>query len=210
MLTTGPVKTGDHVVYKITVTNHGHNKATGVKVSDVLPGTLDAPFELLMAKGTSNFVNTSKMLTWIIGDLSLNEQVTLSFKARVVATGTLVNTATVTADQADLKPDNNSATSGGSEIGGEDLFIPNLFTPNGDGRNDAFEIRGLNQFPENELVIVNRWGNEVFRTTNYQNNWTGEGLNEGTYYYLLKARKTGSGQWKIFKGYVTLVQNFKK
>lgn len=210
MLTTGPVKTGDHVVYKITVTNNGQNRATGVKVTDVLPGTLDAPFELVMSKGTSNYINTSKTLNWSIGDLSLNEQISLTFKARVVATGTLVNTATVTADQLDPKPDNNSAASGGLEIGGEDLFIPNLFTPNGDGRNDAFEIRGLDQFPENELVIVNRWGNEVFRTTNYQNNWTGEGLNEGTYYYLLKARKTGSGEWKVFKGYVTLIQNFKK
>ncbi|MBB2151401.1 DUF7507 domain-containing protein [Pedobacter gandavensis] len=210
LLTTGSVKTGDYVVYKITVTNHGQNKATGVKVSDVLPGTLDAPFELVMGKGSSNFVNTNKTLNWIIGELSLNEQMTLSFKAKVVATGTLVNTATVTADQPDPNPDNNKASSGGLDIGGADLFIPNLFTPNGDGRNDAFEIRGLDQFPDNELVIVNRWGNEVFRTTNYQNNWTGEGLNEGTYYYLLKARKTGSKEWKVFKGYVTLVHNFKK
>ena len=60
------------------------------------------------------------------------------------------------------------------------LNIPNVFTPNGDGNNDTFEIRGLDLFAENDIIIVNRWGNEVFKQTNYKNTWTGEGLNEGT------------------------------
>ncbi|MBB6500680.1 Ig-like domain-containing protein [Pedobacter cryoconitis] len=92
-----------------------------------------------------------------------------------------------------------------------EIKIPNLFTPNGDGRNDTFEIRGLDQYGDNELSIVNRWGNEVFRQNNYQNTWTGEGLNEGTYYYLLKVKaKGGNGDWQIFKGYITLIRAFKK
>ncbi|MBO9674606.1 MAG: tandem-95 repeat protein, partial [Sphingobacteriaceae bacterium] len=90
------------------------------------------------------------------------------------------------------------------------LTIPNLFTPNGDGINDTFEILGINQYPTNELTIVNRWGNEVFRTKGYQNNWTGEGLNEGTYYYLLRVKKAGSDQYEVFKGYITLIRAFKK
>ncbi|WP_316804251.1 Ig-like domain-containing protein [Pedobacter nototheniae] len=91
-----------------------------------------------------------------------------------------------------------------------DITIPNLFTPNGDGINDTFEIRGLNQYGANELTIVNRWGNEVFRQNNYQNTWTGEGLNEGTYYYLLKVTRKGSTDTQVFKGYITLVRAFKK
>lgn len=91
-----------------------------------------------------------------------------------------------------------------------ELKIPNLFTPNGDGNNDTFEIIGLNQFSQNNLVIVNRWGNEVYHATNYQNNWTGEGLNEGTYYYLLKVKRTNSSEWVVYKGYITLVMAFKK
>ncbi|WP_345953832.1 CshA/CshB family fibrillar adhesin-related protein [Mucilaginibacter sp. PAMB04168] len=86
------------------------------------------------------------------------------------------------------------------------LQIPNLFTPNGDGINDVFEIRGLEKFAENELVIVNRWGNEVYHKVNYQNNWTGEGLNEGTYYYILKVRTT---DWQVLKGYITLMRTLK-
>ncbi|MBB4107401.1 Ig-like domain-containing protein, partial [Pedobacter zeae] len=90
------------------------------------------------------------------------------------------------------------------------LTIPNLFTPNGDGINDTFEILGINQYQTNELTIVNRWGNEVFRAKGYQNNWTGEGLNEGTYYYLLRVKKAGSDQYEVFKGYITLIRAFKK
>jgi gliding motility-associated-like protein len=91
-----------------------------------------------------------------------------------------------------------------------DLKIPTLFTPNGDGKNDVFEIRGLQQYAENELVVINRWGNEVYRQKNYQNNWRGDGLNEGTYYYLLRIRKTNGSNWEVLKGYTTLIRAFKQ
>lgn len=63
--------------------------------------------------------------------------------------------------------------------------IPNVFTPNGDGRNDVFEIVGIEGFDRVEITVVNRWGNEVYRNNNYRNNWDGQGLNEGTYYYVV-------------------------
>ncbi|MCZ4222600.1 Calx-beta domain-containing protein [Pedobacter rhodius] len=90
------------------------------------------------------------------------------------------------------------------------LTIPTLFTPNGDGTNDTFEIRGLNQYPGNTLQIINRWGNEVFHANDYQNNWTGEGLNEGTYYYLLRITNPQTKQVEVLKGYITLIRAFKK
>ncbi|RZK19436.1 MAG: gliding motility-associated C-terminal domain-containing protein [Pedobacter sp.] len=94
-------------------------------------------------------------------------------------------------------------------VAGSNLLVPNLFTPNGDGINDLFEIRGLNLFAQNDLVIVNRWGNEVYKSNNYQNNWSGEGLNEGTYYYLLRVKENASAPWQVFKGYITLIRAFK-
>ena len=71
------------------------------------------------------------------------------------------------------------------------LGIPTVFTPNGDGFNDTFEIKGLDAYDYAKLVVYNRWGNEVYVNSNYKNDnavkngWKGEGLNEGTYYYLL-------------------------
>jgi gliding motility-associated-like protein len=95
-------------------------------------------------------------------------------------------------------------------INSANLTIPTLFTPNGDGKNDVFEIRDLNQYADNEMIIVNRWGNEVFRQKNYQNKWDGNGLNEGTYYYLLRVKRTSNSQWEVIKGFITLVRAFKK
>ncbi|MEO6883528.1 MAG: gliding motility-associated C-terminal domain-containing protein [Bacteroidia bacterium] len=63
------------------------------------------------------------------------------------------------------------------------LQIPNVITPNNDGKNDYFVIENL---PDNsELTIYNRWGNNVYQSLNYQNNWKADEVNAGTYYYLL-------------------------
>ena len=80
------------------------------------------------------------------------------------------------------------------------LVIPNAVTPNGDGKNDFFFIQGLSDYDSADLTIFNRWGNEVYRSLNYQQNWSGEGLNEGTYYYRLVLRKRG--EETIHKGWV--------
>jgi len=76
--------------------------------------------------------------------------------------------------------------------------FPNVITPNSDGTNDIFEIENL---PENtEVLILNRWGNIVFSSDNYQNNWdgkdnSGRALVDGvyTYKFTTKAGKTGHG-----------------
>jgi gliding motility-associated-like protein/uncharacterized repeat protein (TIGR01451 family) len=83
-----------------------------------------------------------------------------------------------------------------------DLHIPNVFTPNGDGKNDTFEIVGIEGFDNATLAIYNRWGNEVYRNGAYKNNWDGHGLNEGTYYYVIKLKK-GSKE-DAYKGWVLL------
>jgi len=68
-----------------------------------------------------------------------------------------------------------------------DLFVPNVFTPNGDGSNDVLFIRNLPPAPSiNQLMISNRWGKEVFISENYQNNWDGGGASDGVYYYKLQ------------------------
>ena len=85
------------------------------------------------------------------------------------------------------------------------LVFPNVFTPNGDGLNDVFEIKGLDQYPENELMILNRWGNQVFFKENYTNDWTGDNLTEGTYYYILRV-KNASNEWDTYKGPIALIR----
>jgi gliding motility-associated-like protein len=89
----------------------------------------------------------------------------------------------------------------------ESILIPNVFTPNNDGFNDVFIIptSGIDEFT---LVIYNRWGTELFRTTAPKVSWDGNALSgreapEGTYFYDLKA--IGSENYSR-TGSVTLIR----
>ena len=85
------------------------------------------------------------------------------------------------------------------------------FSPNDDGVNDKFTIDPLyctsedlaTCFPNNELIIFNRWSDVVFKASPYNNTWEGEGLPEGTYYYIFTADLETK---KSEKGYITLIK----
>lgn len=83
-----------------------------------------------------------------------------------------------------------------------DFKIPNVFTPDGDGINDNFQILGIEAYERVEIVVTNRWGNEVYKNNNYRNNWNGRDLMEGVYYYQIKAYKVGKA--KEYVGWVLL------
>jgi len=78
-------------------------------------------------------------------------------------------------------------------------FIPNLFTPNNDGDNDLFVIGNLDKYPGTSLRIVNRWGREEAEISDYKNDWTGAGLEDGVYFYTIR-RSDG----QEFSGYIEL------
>ncbi|HXP52573.1 MAG TPA: gliding motility-associated C-terminal domain-containing protein, partial [Bacteroidia bacterium] len=89
------------------------------------------------------------------------------------------------------------------------LYIPNVFTPNGDGINDGFHITAGNM-KEFDLEIFNRWGEKIFESKSPNNDWTGTsdaGVKEaeGTYYYILKATDYENKNYNL-KGYVELIR----
>ncbi len=90
-----------------------------------------------------------------------------------------------------------------SDITGEELTANNVFTPNRDGINDFFVISNLEMYPDNELVVFNRWGNEVYSKKSYDNLWDGSNLSEGTYFYMLKVKMCGKDE--TLSGYVTIL-----
>lgn len=85
-----------------------------------------------------------------------------------------------------------------------DYVPPNIFTPNGDGKNDFFYIPNLP--PEfctatfSSIKIYNRWGKEVFRSQDSGFRWDGYGVNDGVYFYVLDYGTT------TYKGSVTIVR----
>jgi len=66
-----------------------------------------------------------------------------------------------------------------------EVKIPNVFTPNGGQGNDSFEIEGLEKYSGAELTVFNRWGQKVYESTNYRNDWRANDLSDGTYWYVL-------------------------
>ena len=81
-----------------------------------------------------------------------------------------------------------------------DLFIPEGFSPNGDGTNDIFEIENVPAGLTYSIEIFNIWGDKVYQSDNYKNDWDGGNLPTGTYYYVVKFSETLSDK----SGYLTL------
>lgn len=72
----------------------------------------------------------------------------------------------------------------------KELEIPNIFTPNGDGKNDFFEIKN-NENWTIKLAVYNRWGIKVYDSGDYKNDWNGDKLATATYFYLITATAVG-------------------
>ena len=103
-----------------------------------------------------------------------------------------------------------------SELIITNLVIPSAFSPDADGINDLWTIRGgLNEnYPNNKIVIFNRWGIKVYESKGYQNDWDGTYSNNmsttsssnlpvGTYFYVLDLNGDGSD---VRKGYVYITR----
>jgi gliding motility-associated-like protein/uncharacterized repeat protein (TIGR01451 family) len=193
---------GHTVTFTITVTNNGPYDATGVKVTEIL----QSGYAYVSSTTTTG---TYDHLTgiWTIGNLNNGASEILTVTVTVIAAGNYVNTATITGNQPDLNSMNDISV---IEAFPTDFNIPEGFSPNGDGINDEFVIRGIDNYPDNTFVIFNRWGDKVFEASPYQNTWTGNStrglrvggdeLPVGTYFYLLDL-KDGS---KIIKGTIYL------
>ena len=73
----------------------------------------------------------------------------------------------------------------------DNVLLPNVITPNGDGKNDVWALNPKINLIGSHLVIFNRWGEVVYETDNYNNDWggtyksTGHKVPDGTYYYVL-------------------------
>lgn len=82
------------------------------------------------------------------------------------------------------------------------IWVPNVITPNSDGENDAWVINGLGK-AGNRVEVFNRWGNLVYESGNYGNNWKAAGMPDGTYFYIVVDGRTGDR----FTGHLTILAN---
>jgi len=88
------------------------------------------------------------------------------------------------------------------------LYVPSAFSPNGDGRNDFFEVKGA-FVPQVEMTIFNRWGQAIFTTNSLEQPWDGyakgQAVPEGVYVYRLRLT-TIEGQVLTRNGSITVIR----
>ncbi|WP_188315946.1 Calx-beta domain-containing protein [Chitinophaga agrisoli] len=214
------VKNGSELEYKIYVRNAGARKLGGVAILDTIPA--NTIYESNASNGTYNsFTNT---ISWMLSDsIAVGAVDSVSFLVKTIddLTGVaeISNIATVSTVDTTLRTGNCDPKAIGCVVKeapvvipvtigpapGAPLVVPNVFTPNGDGLNEYFKIAGIETYTAPELYVFNRWGNQVYASKDYHNDWNGGSLNEGTYYYVVKV-KGPDGEEKIIKGWVQILR----
>lgn len=78
--------------------------------------------------------------------------------------------------------------------------VPNVITPNSDGFNDQWKIPNIDRVA-NQIRVCNRWGEDVFNTLDYKNNWTASNLTPGVYFFFINIGECK----KEFKGWLNII-----
>lgn len=201
------VQVGETVVFTVTATNDSAFDATTIDIEDTLP----LGFSL---RSVSTDVGTYDETTsiWQISSLPAGETAVLTMMVTVTKVVDYTNVATlINLDQTDINDTNDKAE---ASINVDCIVIYNAVSANGDGANDVFLIECIQNYPNNNLQIFNRWGSKVYGATGYDNSWTGhsEGratiglpnkLPVGTYFYILNF---GDGETPSRTGWLYLTR----
>ena len=99
-----------------------------------------------------------------------------------------------------------TATATVEVISGCSLVIPNVFSPNSDGLNDRWIIEGI-EGVEHTVRVYNRWGRIVLETSDYNNDWDGNGASDGTYFYEVRSMEP---ELRTYTGTLTILRNGRK
>lgn len=209
-LTRRPGNKGTGVTFDYTLSANNFGTATGTKI--ILKDTITANVNEIgisaVDQGIATFDATTHILTWDIGIMKPSSIATMILTVQPLDNNQIISKVSIHAFECDPDLSNNALRDTINDplpppFAGN---LPDIITPNGDGKNDKFIIKNitLKVNSNNELVIFDRWGNTVFTEVGYQNNWDGNGLSPGTYFYVLKINTGGKQQ--LIKGYITLMR----
>jgi uncharacterized repeat protein (TIGR01451 family)/gliding motility-associated-like protein len=196
---------GDEFTYTLTVENIGSSPASAIEIVDNLPTSLRY-LSSQITGGVGTVSVSGQALTWKVASIAAGGTVKITMKVKILALAdenkiTISNIGTVSSFETDWNTADNTSL---VTIQVEPFFIPNVITPNGDGLNDQFEIKGLGKFVSNNLIIWNRWGDHILDQSDYKNDWSAVGLMNGTYYYMLKTVDEADKE-HVFKGWIQVI-----
>jgi gliding motility-associated-like protein/uncharacterized repeat protein (TIGR01451 family) len=203
----GASDVGETISFAFAVTNTGNVTLYNITIADLLPGIelLGGPIAVLQPGETDSTTFTA-IYAITQQDIDNGEVVNLA-----TATGVDIDGTEVTADA--------EVTVILPEVLGASFEIYNGITPNGDNMNDFFWIKGIHNYPNNNVKIYNRWGVLVYETDGYGQgdddrintfDGTSEGrvtvqedknLPTGTYFYILTFKGENPGK-ESYNGYL--------
>ena len=188
---------GETISYSFVVTNTGNVPLTNVTITDALPGIVLTGGPIALGVGETNSIAFSGTYALTKADLVL---------ASVTNQATAFGTSPLGYVVKDLSDNTTNLNDKPTvlPIAGCAIEVFNAVSPNGDGENDVFYIRGLECYPDNTVEIYNRWGVLVFERSGYNNaDRAFKGISEGrvtikqseelpagTYFYIFKYKDT--------------------
>lgn len=184
---------GVEIDFTITATNLGTTTATLIEIIDALPQGYD------YVSTTASFgVFDENTFIWSIPSLDANTSESLILTAIVMSSNDLTNVATLNSvNEPDRDASNNDDSATVDVL--NCLIIPEGISPNDDRKNDFLVIPCIEDYPENNLKIFNRYGIQIYEASSYLNTWDGKAnmgfpntsklLPIGTYFYVLDIKE---------------------
>ena len=199
------------VTFTITVENLSLDNAFNIVVSDVLDGDI---FEFISSNASSGTYD-DQTGEWAIASLDGGAVATLEIRVRVIAVGQQQNTATLATSFPNDGDDTNNSGVANINVYASPCEDPgticNIFTPNGDQKNDELKLVDHEFYPNNSFEVFDRYGNSVFQMDGYDSSWDGTGKNgqlpKGTYFYILDLDATDGSDSDVIKGWIQIIRD---
>ncbi|MEO2050336.1 MAG: gliding motility-associated C-terminal domain-containing protein, partial [Allomuricauda sp.] len=199
------------VTFTITVQNQSPDSAFNIVVSDVLDGDI---FEFISSNASSGTYD-DQTGEWAIASLDGGAVATLEIRVRVIAVGQQQNTATLASSFPNDGDDTNNSGVANINVYASPCEDPgticNIFTPNGDQKNDELKLVDHELYPNNSFEVFDRYGNSVFQMDGYDSSWDGTGKNgqlpKGTYYYILDLDANDGSDSDVIKGWIQIIRD---
>lgn len=187
-------------------------ETTGINPSDKAKSTAIVvtviPLPIVTATASATSVSKGKNITLSatgLGSFAWSPMTNIVFPYSQITDARVIEKTTYSVTLTSMEGCKDSASVSVDAV--EDFYVEPavVFTPNGDGINDYFVIKNLDQYPDNLLQVFDRIGKKIYEKRNYNNDWNGTisnvQLSKDTYYYILIVK----GQ-VVKKGAITLVR----
>lgn len=171
------IRQGEELTYSVSVCNRNVTDLYNVCIADSMPKGM-----MLVSCSAADYTLANRNMLVSIPRLPGGKKYSFDVTVRVNRRGNIVKTLQLQANNATPKTLKHSISVLSNNVLTGKIHT---LTLNGHDANCHLEIPGLLSYPNNELVVFNRYSDQVYQKRHYANDWDGSNLPAGSYYYLL-------------------------